>query len=67
MEVIDGRVQQLIEKAILAGAFSVAARRYPDVAEVYRAAADVNSARVARLADQIAMGSVGALPPRIRG
>lgn len=47
-------VQRLIEKAVRAGAFSVAARQYPDARETFLAAADVNSERVRALADEIA-------------
>jgi hypothetical protein len=57
-EVIDGRVVLMIEKAIRAGAFRVAARRYPDAAETLMRAADVNSAKVRALAEKLCSGRV---------
>lgn len=51
----DTLVMKCIEKAIRAGAFRAAARRFPASRETFLAAADVNSAKVAALACQIAM------------
>jgi hypothetical protein len=48
-------VQRLIELAVRAGAFRAGARRLPEARETFIAAADLNSARVAALADRIAM------------
>lgn len=59
-------VERMIHFAVRAGAFRAGARRFPEARETMLAAADLNSARVAALADQIATGSVGALPDRMR-
>lgn len=48
-------VERMIHFAVRAGAFRRAAAQYKDAAETFMAAADVNSARVAALADRIAM------------
>lgn len=65
MEVSSG-ISRAIELAVRAGAFSVAARRYPAVAETYLAAAEVNSARAKRALDE-AMGAAGTVPFRASG
>ncbi|UPT53145.1 hypothetical protein [Synechococcus phage Yong-M4-211] len=51
---VDRKTLELIRIACRAGAFRAAARHYPDASATFRRAADVNSARVAALADQIA-------------
>jgi hypothetical protein len=54
----DGRsaqVERLIRYAVRAGAFRAGARTYPQAAETMLAAAQVNSERVRRAAEQIAM------------
>lgn len=50
----DERVQKLIAHAVRAGAFRRAAQDYSDARETFLAAADLNSAKVAALACQIA-------------
>lgn len=60
-------VLRMIFHAARAGAFRRAAIDYPSAAPTFEAAAALNSAKACRLADQIAMGSVGALPARMPG
>lgn len=62
----DARLIRLIECAVRAAAFRLAAVNYPESHETFLAAAQVNSARVAALADQIATGSAPTLPARLR-
>ena len=50
-----GTVERMIFHAVRAGAFRAAARDFTDARATFEAAADVNSTRVAALADQIAM------------
>lgn len=52
----DGQtnVERLIFHAVRAGAFRAAARQFKDAAPTFEAAADVNSAKACRLADEIA-------------
>lgn len=48
-------VEKLIGYAVRAGAFRAAARDYPQASATFMAAAAVNSERVRRAAEQIAM------------
>lgn len=52
-------VERLVFLAVRAGAFRAAARDYPEAAETFTAAADLNSARAATLADTIAKAGPG--------
>lgn len=52
---VDSKIGQLIERAVKAGAFSAAARRYPRSAVTFVMASALNSAAVARLAEDVAM------------
>jgi len=62
-----GGIEKAVEFAIRAGAFSAAARDFPQAAETFLAAADVNSARSKRALEQ-AMGERANAPPvRISG
>jgi hypothetical protein len=54
-------LERMIAYAVRAGRFRAAARNYPDAATTFRAAADVNSAKAATLAGQIAMGTATAI------
>lgn len=54
-------LERMIAYAVRAGAFRAAARDYPDVSGTYQAAADINSAKAATLAGQIAMGTATAI------
>jgi hypothetical protein len=52
---VHSAVGKMIGYAVRAGAFRAGARTYPEAAETMLAAAQVNSAKVAALAYQIAM------------
>jgi hypothetical protein len=55
MEVGGRTVERMIHFAVRAGAYRRAATQFPESAATFMAAAQVNSARVAALADRIAM------------
>lgn len=62
MEVSGRTVEKMISLAARAGAFRAAARRFPDGRETLLAAADLNSAKAATLATEIAMAGPGKVP-----
>lgn len=66
MQEVGGQVGEMIRQACEAGRNWAHARNFPKAAGIYEEAASDYSRRVAALAETIAMGSVGALPSRIR-
>lgn len=51
----DGTVERLVFHLVRAGAFRAAMDVYPDAREVFRQAAEINSAKACGLADRVAM------------
>lgn len=64
MQEVDRKTLELIRIACRAGAFRRAARVYTEARPTFMAAADLNSAKVRRLALQIARGATAIAPPR---
>jgi Holliday junction resolvase len=59
---VQNELERLIAYAARAGGFRATARKFPDAAETFMAAAELNSAKAATLAAEIAMAGPGKVP-----